>query len=567
MLKFINEIDQSLVIYQEYGVPETTVLENGIVIPNGSLCVDKLNQEIYLLIDGSWTLVTDNTLLSNTTRQTINITTSDVTSYENLAFYQASASKYYTSSYNGSDELSIILPDVIGNSGKWFVVEDSLGLTININKKTSEYGSLHKTLYAVGSVGKITKTYFYCDGVKWRIAHSFFPAVSTKIEGTYYEFVMANGTDVENAQELQDAYDKAKLKSIITYSPISIPIPWTGFTVSSGQMSVYAGMMSYLPILVVGQQYNIILNNVQYNATVNSSFQWSLGLTNITAPDGSYNTLSILFPTIKKSKVIVSPGYFNFSSNFLVDTNYVDVVSLDGNRSIIFNGTGTVNITANNVFIKGFDVVDKNFTIATNLNKLVVENCKGGEYSFGGGSGAKTINGTFTDCEGGDYSFGISGTASGIFTNCKGGQYSFGYQGTASGIFTNCKGGDSSFGSYGTASGIFTDCEGGNYSLGYYGTASGTFNNCIGAMSSFGGFGTASGIFTDCVGSYYNFGGNGTASGVFNNCIGNNNSFAFNGTLSGKLYYCRLIEGVFRTVSESGRTYYCVDGDGNTNNQ
>jgi hypothetical protein len=127
-------------------------------------------------------LVTDNTLLSNTTTQTINITASDVTSYDNLAFYQATASKYYTSNYNGSDKLSIILPDVVGNSGKWFVVED-LGLTININKKTAEYGSLHKTLYAVGSVGIVTKTYFYCDGIKWRIAHSFKPIVVSLSDG------------------------------------------------------------------------------------------------------------------------------------------------------------------------------------------------------------------------------------------------------------------------------------------------------------------------------------------------------------------------------------------------
>ena len=197
MLKFINEIDENLVIYQENGVPETTVLDNGVDIPNGSLCVDKLNQEIYLLTNDSWVLVTDNTLLSNTTTQTINITVSDVTSYDNLAFYQASASKYYTSSYNGSDELSIILPDVIGNSGKWFVVVDSLGLTININKKTAEYGSLHKTLYAVGSVGKVSKTYFYCDGVKWRIAHSFYP-VSISGNSGNLEIVDVNVLNIDS---------------------------------------------------------------------------------------------------------------------------------------------------------------------------------------------------------------------------------------------------------------------------------------------------------------------------------------------------------------------------------
>jgi hypothetical protein len=39
------------------------------------------------------------------------------------------------------------------------------------------------------------------------------------------------------------------------------------------------------------------------------------------------------------------------------------------------------------------------------------------------------------------------------------------------------------------------------------------------------------------------------------------------GTLSGKLFYCRITLGTFATVSGSGRTYYCVDGNGNPNNQ
>jgi hypothetical protein len=164
-------------------------------------------------------LVTDNTLLSNTTTQTINITASDVTSYDNLAFYQASASKYYTSSY-GTDGLSIILPDVAGNSGKWFVVEDSLGLTININKKTAEYGSLHKTLYAVGSVGKVTKTYFYCDGIKWRIAHSFYP-VSISGNSGNLEIVDVNILNIDsNVFNLTTSYGIA----LTSGNPTSITV-------------------------------------------------------------------------------------------------------------------------------------------------------------------------------------------------------------------------------------------------------------------------------------------------------------------------------------------------------
>ena len=97
------------------------------------------------------------------------------------------------------------------------------------------------------------------------------------------------------------------------------------------------------------------------------------------------------------------------------------------------------------------------------------------------------------------------------------------------------------------------------------------FNSCLGGDNSFGGSGgTASGTFTNCTGTDYSFGGGGgTASGTFNSCIGGDNSFGGggSGTLSGFLYYCRLTSGTFETVSGSGRTVLCIDGNNNQNNQ
>jgi hypothetical protein len=360
------------------------------------------------------------------------------------------------------------------------------------------------------------------------------------LEGTQYLFVAANGTDIENAAELQAAYDLAK-----TMSP---------------------------------------------SAT-------------------------------NRITVIAAPGNYNFGSAFVMDTQYIDLVSLDGNRSIVFNGTGTISITANDVFVKGVNVLTKNFTIENNLNLLKVENCQGGDNSFGGqgiasgtfincigggesfggqgiasgtfincqggsGSFGGTASGTFINCQGGDISFGGVGTASGTFTNCQGGDLSFG--GTASGTFTNCVGGDVSFGGGGDASGTFTNCQGGNESFGGVGTASGTFTDCIGDILSFGGegqasgtftncqggelsfgyFGTASGTFTNCVGGDGSFGSNGNASGTFTNCVGGVDSFGGNsGTLSGKLFYCRLTSGTFPTVSGSGVTVLCIDGNNAINTQ
>jgi hypothetical protein len=260
------------------------------------------------------------------------------------------------------------------------------------------------------------------------------------LEGTQYVFVQANGTDTENATELQAAYTLAT-----TMSP---------------------------------------------SAT-------------------------------NRITIVAAPGNYNFgTSAFVMDTQYIDLVSLDGNRSIIFNSSnsnGTISITANDVFVKGVNVLTKNFTIGSNLNLLKVENCQGGNFSFGGdptfGSNPIIVSGTFTDCVGGDVSFG------------------------------------------------------------YVGIASGTFNNCVGEYASFGGDvgisgpGIASGKFTNCVGDAVSFGGFGTASGTFTNCQGGNTSFGGGGTLSGKLYYCRLTSGTFQTVSGGGRTIYCIDGVNNTNNQ
>jgi hypothetical protein len=313
--------------------------------------------------------------------------------------------------------------------------------------------------------------------------------------------------------------------------------------------------------------------------------------------------------------IVAAPGNYNFdSSAFTMDTQYIDLVSLDGNRSVIFNSAnaaGTISITANDVFVKGVDVQTKKFTIATNLNLLKVENCVGGNNSFdaagfigygdasgtftncqggidsfGGNSGI--ASGTFTNCQGGNGSFGglssgaAFGNATGTFTNCLGGDYSFG-TGTATGTFTNCVGGDYSF-SIGTANGTFTDCTGGNNSFGGL-SAGGTFTDCVGGDYSFGGGapgppgggpGDASGIFTNCVSGDYSFGGNlgsaflGTASGTFTNCVGGISSFGgatTSGILTGKLYYCRLTSGPFQTVSGAGVTRLCLDGSNVENNQ
>jgi hypothetical protein len=248
---------------------------------------------------------------------------------------------------------------------------------------------------------------------------------------------------------------------------------------------------------------------------------------NATELTAAYVTAQGMSPSAtKRITIIAAPANYNFSAEFVMTTQYIDLVSLDGNMSIVFNGSATIRINANDVFVKGVDVLTKQFKIADNLNLLKLENCKGGSQSFAG-----IASGTFTNCIGGGSSFGFLKDASGVFTNCKAGQGSFGYAANASGIFNNCSS---------TEGDIF----------GYYGTANGTFNNCTASIFSFANQGLASGVFTNCVADFQSFGNGGATA-----------------SLSGSLYYCRLIQGNFALVSGSGVTRLCIDGNNVINNQ
>jgi len=236
--------------------------------------------------------------------------------------------------------------------------------------------------------------------------------------------------------------------------------------------------------------------------------------------------------------ILTSPGKYTFASTFTLNTQYVDIVSLTGECDVLVTGSGTISVTANDVYVKGIDVDVKNFTIADNLPLLKVNNCKGGNYSFGGtlnpipGSQPLNpilVNGTFIDCEGGNFSFAGNGMAYGTFINCIGSGSSFGYY--CDGTFTDCIGSDFSFG-------------------GDMGYIDGTMKNCTAGDNSFAPVGTI----------------NSTA--VLDNCVGGVNSFASgpSSTISGKLIKCRLTSGSFATtnVQSPGDLILCINADNTT---
>ncbi len=259
----------------------------------------------------------------------------------------------------------------------------------------------------------------------------------------------------------------------------------------------------------------------------------------------AYNYAKTLTPNgaalsaTNRVSVIIQPGNYTLAAQLAVDTQFVDLIGLGaiklrrGATPVVIIGGNTLNVTANDVRVKGISVGTQTFNIGSNLPLQVFEDCSGsGNFSFNN----TIVAGTFINCVAGSQSFaGLS----------------FAPQ-TASGTFINCVGADSAFG-------------GGNSSS----VASGLFVNCIATSNGFGGGATASGTFIDCEGGVFAFAGSAfpaaVASGTFTNCIGDNNAFGNGGsaTATGKFYQCRLTAGTFRTVTGAGLMRNCIDGNNN----
>lgn len=389
---------------------------------------------------------------------------------------------------------------------------------------------------------------------------------------------------------------------------ITINAP-TGFTIN-GLSSLVLNINGESAIVRVSGN-TTYLTDSSTSATPFSGTNWSFvygngsHTANATQLQSAYTTAKTKTPNgsplsaTNRFTIIVGSGYYSFSSNLVMDAQFIDIVSLTGNADVIFSGASTLSITASDVFVKGIDVTTKNLTLATNLTSLVMENCIGGDGSFGrnvacsglftnctggesafGGGVTGVASGTFINCTGGAKSFGgFGGIANGIFTNCVGGQYAFGGGGgQANGTFVNCTGASQTFGGGGggSASGTFTNCNGlvDSFGGGSSGIASGTFIRCIGTTSAFGGGGggNSSGTYTDCKGGDNSFGGgdNGgnVASGTYTNCIGGADSFGggdnFGGSASGTFNYCVGANGSFGGGDSgvaSGNFFQCIAGD------
>jgi hypothetical protein len=289
-----------------------------------------------------------------------------------------------------------------------------------------------------------------------------YPIGAGELGGTHYLFVKGDGTDTENAQALQTAYDEAKL--LLQSSPIT--------------------QEDAITILVAPGLYN-------FGST---TFELDTEFINIVALN---STVPIrLYGPIGNSRVSL---------------NSVDPL-------------GTIFVNANNIYVYGIDVAFKNFKVGDNLPDIKIESCSGGDFSFGGvpfGDTPLDISGTFINCQGGALSFAGNGEANGRFIGCQGGQESFGYD-FASGEFIDCIGEDFSFAAAGIMTGTFENCKGGTASFGTLGAIG--FSNTRNCQSGDGSFGFNAIIldstFEYCTGGEDSFGKSfdTTNEGKFYNC-------------------------------------------------
>lgn len=264
-------------------------------------------------------------------------------------------------------------------------------------------------------------------------------------------------------------------------------------------------------------------------------------------------------------KIVVGSGTYSFTLN--VDTQFIDIISLTGECDIKLTG---INVSVNDVYLRGIDVGVDPFTLSSNSPLLVAVKCKGGDNSFGSNNYDFPISGTFIDCSAGVYSFGTNyyeaNGSSGTFIRCTAQGYSFGRD-IATGLFIDCKSGDNSFGGgayRGDATGTFIRCTAGNDSFGRN-IVSGVFDGCKAGNNSFKTASTdrnISGKFKGCIAGDGSFSSThaGAITGEIIDCVGGVGSFNSIGS-TGLLYNCRLTSGSYPTPDAGGLIRNCLDGN------
>ncbi len=237
--------------------------------------------------------------------------------------------------------------------------------------------------------------------------------------------------------------------------------------------------------------------------------------------------------------LVLSPGSYELTSMWTVDTDYVDIVSFGVNPAgtLVYGSIGGSNIvaqTCNALVMRGFTIRQNNTTSYSFGLKVIPDAGNNADSYYldmhfrraGGSStqvpvaGEDELNGTWVNCESDDRGWvicniGGDGLSATMF-NCIGGDNAYGGDGTyrsggpyaveITGTFFNCTSGEQSFGGcLGagckiTSTAKFYNCDAGDRSYALGKECAGSFYNCTGLLNCFGGSssitGSGAGSFT-----------------------------------------------------------------------
>ena len=270
------------------------------------------------------------------------------------------------------------------------------------------------------------------------------PIGADGLGGTNYIFVKGDGTDVENAAELQAAYDEA-----VALAPSTVE--------ESITILVAPGLYNFgaTPFVVDTDYINIIAlssnDNLEYGTSAGQYVKF-----NSIDPNGT-----ILVDCDRNTIKGIDVGTKEFRIADNIGAIIINCVGGDYSFGGVLFGDPPLSITG--TFI----------------------NCQGGDFSFAGNGEAL---GTFINCRGGQESFGYD-FASGYFENCVGGDFSFAFAGVMDGEFRNCRGGEGVFGTFGLIQNAeLYSCQGGDFSFGNGAIiiSPSLFNECVAGTGSFG---------------------------------------------------------------------------------
>ena len=254
--------------------------------------------------------------------------------------------------------------------------------------------------------------------------------------GTNYIFVKAQGTPLENGQELADAYTFAKTQSATATNRFTVLL-------SPGYYDLQSDLIldeEYIDITSLSEEDNIHTFSSDIYITVDN-----ITLKGITLDTGVLYVSDSL-PNIKVENCSGGNGF----------------------------ATGSNILEGSFLNCKGGD---NSFTAS--VVSGVFERCEAGDVSFG-----PIASGIFIKCKGGAASFGVS-VADGHFKDCESLSDSYGRNNICSGFFEGCKGGDSCFGLNADISGTFIRCEGEASAFKGSNITNAIVESCIGGSSSF----------------------------------------------------------------------------------